>query len=75
MTPVGSIIVRTPSWGPQTFHLGPLSVHELHLDDARRLGREALTLAELFRALAEGRMLAIGGAVTGVTYRVELLCR
>lgn len=74
MTPARSIIVRTPSCGPQTFHLGPISVHELHLDDARRLGREALTLAEFVRSL-EGRMLAIGGAVTGVTYRVEPLCR
>ena len=75
MTPPRSIIVRTPSWGPQTFHLGPLSVHGLHLDDARRLGREPLTLAELVRALEEGRILAVGGAVTGVTYRVEALCQ
>jgi hypothetical protein len=68
-----SVIVRTPSWDPQTFHLGPLSAWELQRGDAIRCGCTPLTLSELVAPLEEGRGFRLEGRGCWVTYRVESL--
>jgi hypothetical protein len=69
-----SIIVRTPSWGPQTFHRGPSAMLALQRDDADGCGCTPLTLTELVAMVEEGRTFAFEGRGRAVSYRVEPLC-
>lgn len=71
--PTRSIIVRTPSWAPQTYHLGPVSAHALQREDAVRCGCTPLTLAELVHPLEEGVTFTLEGRGFSVSYRVEPL--
>jgi hypothetical protein len=73
VSPPRSLIVRTPSWDRQTFHLGPISAWELQRGDAAKCGCTPLTLAELVAPLEEGREFSLEGRGFRVTYRVEAL--
>lgn len=70
---LGHIVVRTPSWGPQTFHRSAVTAHALQLDDAARCGIEPLTPEDFLAAIEEGRPLGLQGSGARVTYRVEPL--
>lgn len=69
----GHIVVRTPSWGPQTFHGSARTAHELQREDAARCGLEPLTPEEFLAAVEEGRPLGLQGRGVRVEYRVERL--
>lgn len=68
------VIVRTPSWGPTTYHLSHASLVPRHREDATRLGVPPLPDQRLLETLEEGGPVCIADSERGsVSYSLEPL--
>lgn len=68
------VIVRTPSWGPATYHLSHVSLLPWHRGDADQLGLQPMPDARIVEALEEGNAVSLAVADRGsVSYRLETL--
>ena len=70
------IIVRTPSWGAETYHANVLTLVELWMPiDCKFIGVEPMSSQTMIEQLEEGDTVCVGEYALKVTYSLRRLER